>query len=181
MPQFGKPDATGRSSGALTGRRRKIGQPPKDEPWLWLTRELICSPSWRAMSVNTFRLISFLLMEHANHASRENGNLMATHEQLHASGLSKNLIRDAVLEAEFLGLLRYERGGRWARTNTPSRYRLTFYADRNGNPATNEWKAPTESAIHTWKTNRAEARSGARRCRRNKPKVVSISGRQSDL
>ncbi len=177
MPQFGKPDATGRSSGVHGGRRGKLSKPPAGGPWVWITRELLCSPSWRAMSTNTFRLISFLLIEHANHASQENGNLVATHEQLFESGLSKNLIRDAVLEAEFLGLIRYQRGGRWAGTNTPSRYRLTFYASADGAPASDEWRALTGPVIDTWKSNRASARNAGRR-RGKGPNVVSIVGQR---
>jgi hypothetical protein len=131
------------------------------------------------MGVNSSRLIFFLLMEHANHASQENGNLMATHEQLHASGLSKNLIRDAVLEAEFLGLLRCERGGRWAGKNTPSRYRLTFYPDAEGALATDEWRALTRPVIKTWKAKRATDRI-VRRRRRNELNVVSVNAQRAE-
>ncbi len=89
MPAFGKPDATGRSSGKRTGRAGKAHRPPKSEPWVWLTRELLASATWRAMSANTARLIDFLLVEHMNHAGTENGNLKATHEQLRAYGLTR--------------------------------------------------------------------------------------------
>ncbi len=113
MPAFGKPDATGRSSGKRTGRASKAHRPPKGEPFVCMTRELLVSVAWRARSANAARLIDFLLVEHMNHAGTENGNLKATHEQLRAYGLSANSIRDAVEEAEFLGLLQFERGGRW--------------------------------------------------------------------
>ena len=73
MPAFGKPYATGRSSGKLTGSDRKWRSPPKGEPWAWLTRELLCSPAWRAQGPNCRRLIDFLLIEHTNHAGTENG------------------------------------------------------------------------------------------------------------
>ena len=85
MPNFGKPDASGRSSGKLTGERKKLRQPPKGEPFVWLTRELLTSPAWRAMSPNAARLIDFLLVEHTNHAGTENGNLLATYDQLAVS------------------------------------------------------------------------------------------------
>ncbi len=129
MPDFGKPDATGRSSGKRTGRAARAHRPPKGEPWIWLTRELLISPAWRAHSTNTGRILDFLLVEHMNHAGTENGRLMATHEQLRGYGLNANSIRDAIDEAEFLGLIRSERGGRWAGTNRPSTYRLTFLPD----------------------------------------------------
>ena len=151
MSAFGKPDATGRSSGKRTGRASKAHRPPKDEPWIWLTRELLNSPAWRARSINTVRLIDFLCVEHMNHAGTENGNLMATYDQLVAYGLTRSAIRMAVEEAKFLGLIRFRRGGRWAGTNQPSIYRLTFLADRDGNPPTNEWKGKTEDEITAWK------------------------------
>ena len=163
MPALGKPDATGRSSGKRTGRAGKAHRPPKNEPWVWLTRELLASVAWRARSANTARLIDFLLVEHMNHAGTENGNLKATHEQLRAYGLSGNSIRDAVEEAEFLGLLQFERGGRWANTNQPSTYRLTFLPDREHNPPTDEWKRRTDDKIREWKAERKTRRSGRRK------------------
>ena len=126
-------------------------RPPKDEPWVWLTGELLNSPAWRARSINTVRLIDFLCIEHMNHAGTENGNLQATSDQLVAYGLTRSAIRMAVEEAKFLGLIRFRRGGRWAGTNQPSIYRLTFLADRDGNPPTNEWKGKAEDGISAWR------------------------------
>lgn len=141
MARFGKPDPTGRSSGIIGGREGKVRRPPAGEPWTWVTAELLTSASWRALSINGHRLIGFLMIEHMNHAGRENGRLRATHEQLRAYGLTADKIRRAVEECAELGLISFTRGGRWAGTNRPSTYRLTFYADANGNPATNDWKA----------------------------------------
>ena len=132
MPAFGKPDATGRSSGKLGGRERRINLPPEGEPWCWLTRELLTSPSWLSRSINCRRLIDFLLIEGCNHAGRENGALKATYDQLELFGLSRRLIRSAITEAEFLGLIRTEYGGYFGGVTECSEYRLTFYADRNG-------------------------------------------------
>ena len=162
MSGFGKPDATGRSSGKRTGRAGKAHRPPKDEPWVWLTRELLVSPAWRHQSVNTARLIAFLLIEHMNHAGTENGNLKATHEQLRIYGLGANSIRDAIEEAEFLGLVRFKRGGRWAGSNQPTQFRLTFQPDRDGNPPMNEWKRRTEEEIQRWQEDRKARRKGLR-------------------
>ncbi len=76
---------------------------------------------------------------------------MATYDQLVAYGLTRGAIRLAVEEAEFLGLIRVKRGGRWAGTNQPSIYRVTFLADRDGNPPSNEWKGKTEDGISAWR------------------------------
>jgi hypothetical protein len=176
MPSFGRPDATGRSSGIRTGRAGKAHRPPKDEPWVWETRALLSSPAWQAQSINAHRLIDFLKLEHMSHAGTENGNLKATHEQLRAFGLSANLIRDAIEEALFLGLIDFERGGRWAGTNQPSVFRLTFLADRNNNSPTNEWKSQTKEEIDTWRAARQTARRGHKKQKatlRSKSTVLS--------
>ena len=98
-------------------------------------------------------------IEHANHAGTENGNLMATHEQLVEFGLSRRLIADAIKELVFLGFVRVERG-RFVKdgVKAPNLYRLTFYAEAEGRPATNEWKGMTEEAIALWKPDRRRAK-----------------------
>lgn len=174
MPRFGKPDRTGRSSGIRTGRERHINSPPPGEPFALLTRELISSPAWRARSINCVRLIDFLLMEWMNHAGTENGDLKATYDQLVAYGLTRSEIRPATEEAEFLGLIRFERGGRWAGTNKPSRFRLTFYANKDGVPATNQWQAKTDEVIAEWMKDRVRHRQA-----RRTPKKYQIPGSTS--
>jgi len=162
---FGKHDATGRSSGIRAGRAGKAHRPPKKEPWIWLIRELLCSAAWRALSINGRRLLDFLMVEHMNHAGSENGNLAATYDQLVAWGLSRSEISSAIEEAEFLGLLRFKRGGRWGGTNLPSRYRLTFLPDRDDNPPSNEWKRRKEDQITEWRKERKQRREARRKWR----------------
>ena len=118
-------------------------------------------------SVNTARLIDFLLIEHRNHAGLENGNLKATYDQLVEYGLTRSEIKAAILEAGFLGLVKvtYE-GGRYAGNNQPSTYRLTFYADKEGGPATNQWKGKTIEAIGEWKQDQAAGKKRQRERRK---------------
>jgi hypothetical protein len=163
VPRFGRPNATGRSSGIRSGRQGRAHRPPEGEPWVWLTRDLLASPAWRARSVNTARLLDFLMIEHMNHGGNENGNLVATHTQLREYGLNANAIREAVEEAAFLGLIRFERGGRWAGSNQPSRYRLTFLAGHDDNKPTNEWKRVTDQQIEQWFEGRRKIRRGKRK------------------
>ena len=155
---FGKPDATGRSSGKHTGHDRKLRSPPKGEPFVWLTRDMLASPAMRAMSLTARRLLDFLLLEDMSHAGSENGNLMATQNQLTAFGLTRRLIAGAIRELVFLGLVRVDHG-RLTRggVTTPNLFRLTFYADAEGHPATNEWKGTTNEAIAVWKADRKRA------------------------
>ena len=146
---FGKPDATGRSSGKLTGKRlKKLLGPPDDQPWCWLPRELITSPAWQARSITLVRIINALLADHMSHAGQENGNLKATYDQLVASGAGRRFINDAIAEGVFFGLIRVDPGGRWADSNQPSTYRLTWlYSIPTNTPATNDWKRVTKEDI----------------------------------
>ena len=156
---FGKPDHTGRSTGKPLGWLKKLKRVPAGEPFVWLTYELITSAAWRARSINTIRLIDDLLADYMRHGRAENGNLMATYDQQVASGSSRRLINDAIEEGTFLGLITVELGGRWADTNVPSRFRLTWLVDdRDYSPATNQWKGKTEEAIKKWQEKRREKR-----------------------
>lgn len=169
-----KADATGRSTGKVAGRQGRINRPPKGEAFVWLNRDLLASASWRLQSINCRRLIDALLLDHMAHAGTENGNLMATYDQLVEFGAGRRHIRRAIEEAEYLGLIRYSPGGRWAGTNQPSRFRLTFYADKDGTPPTNEWKSRTEEEIKNWKSKRAEL-AEARRSYSRKQNAGSLS------
>ncbi len=146
-----------------TKHERKVLGPPKDEPWVWETSELLSSAAWRAMSTNTRKLIDFLLIEHSNHAGTENGRLIATHSQLAAYGLTPCHIGEAINEAEFLGLIRVKRGGRRNLTNQPSTYRLTWIGNREYAPPTNEWKGITEDDVKSWKADRTKQRKAKRK------------------
>lgn len=167
MDTYGKPNETGRNSGKLTAAGREIFGPPKGEPWTWQPIELLASPAWRHRSVNAAKLIDFLMIEHQNHAGRENGNLKATYDQLTDYGLTRSRIKAAILEAGFLGLVKvtYE-GGMYAGNNQPSTYRLTFYASRDAAPATNEWKGKTIEAIGEWKQDQAASKKRQRERRK---------------
>ena len=136
MPNRGKPNATGRSSGKLNGRFRKMLGPPEGEPWVWLTAEMLASDAWRSLSVNARRLLEFLMIEHTNHGGAENGALKAPYEQLERFGMSANLIASAIREVELHGLVACERHG----MRIVSTYRLTWLPDRDGNPPTNNWR-----------------------------------------
>lgn len=102
-----------------------------------------------------------------SHAGKENGNLMATHEQLIEWGIGKQYISDAIDEGVFLGLIRVKRGGRWAGRNDASKYRLTYYPDRDGNPATNEWKPKTEAEIKEWRRKNSQRKKIKKAARKN--------------
>lgn len=149
-----KADATGRSSGKVPGRKGKNIRPPKGKPWVWHTGELLVSPAWRAQSINCRRLLDCLEVDHMNHAGTENGKLMATHDQLREWGIGGRHIRPAIEEAEFLGFITVQRGGRWGCTNTPSTFRLTYLPCRDNFPPSNDWERRTKEEIAAWKAER---------------------------
>ena len=39
-------------------KNSKINNPPKDQPWIWLTSELISSLAWRSMGINCQKLVN---------------------------------------------------------------------------------------------------------------------------
>ena len=171
MAISGKPNRTGRSSGAYSARGRKTFGPPTDEPWIWFPTVLLYSTPWRATRLNTRKLIDFLMIEHRNHAGLENGNLKATHGQLVAHGPRRENIRDSIDEAEALGLVRVARASRRRATH----YGLTFYASAGGTPPTNEWKAVDDDDVQRWRGEMVR-RNIARRAKRKKQKSSAETG-----
>jgi len=141
----------GRASKRTNQDRKFNGPPKKNNPWIWLTAELLNSIAWRSMGINCSRLIFRLLIEHCNHHSLENGRLISTYKQLSEYGLTKSKIRKAIDEAEALGLVRHKRGRKIEALNQPNSYRLTFYADDERGHATNEWKSVTKEKIRKWR------------------------------
>ena len=144
MSKFGRANATGRSSGKLAAQDRKLLGPPPGKPWTWLPCDLMASDAWRGMSYPCRRLIDFLMIEHCNHAGRENGNLQATYEQLSRNGISRKRIAGAIREAVERGLVEVtQRGGLYGLNSnrTTSRYRLTWIGTlQPACTATNEWQ-----------------------------------------
>lgn len=128
---------------------RKTSMLPKDERWVVLTLGLVQSPAWCGMSINCRRLIDFLLCDHMNHGGKENGGLKATYDQLVIFGLPRTHIASAIREAEYLRLIRVERGRRYAGANQPSIYELTFFRKQRPHPAapTNDWKKTTDEDV----------------------------------
>ena len=150
-----------------TSRDKKMYGPPQGEPWIWLSTELLLSDVWRSMSINCYKLIFHLLIEHSNHAGHENGRLLSTYQQLQDYGLTRNKIRSVIEEAEFLGVIRHRRARKVEALNQPNSYRLTFYADDENGYATNEWKSITKKKIEKWKVKTGQLRKNRENYKRN--------------
>jgi hypothetical protein len=114
----------------------KANGPPKGEAWVWLTRELLASDAWRAMSGKARKAVDFLLLEHMSHGGRANGKLKAPHRQLRKFGIGTAFTGPAMLECEQLGLIDSHRGG--GRVATV--YTLTWLPLHDGTQASNRWR-----------------------------------------
>jgi hypothetical protein len=85
--------------------RRKRNRPPPDQPWIWLTRELLESEAWRTASIHVRRLIERLLVEHMAHGGTENGRLICTYADLTKAGIRRQRIPDVIRDAIQRGLI----------------------------------------------------------------------------
>lgn len=57
--------------------REKRNRPPQDEPWIWVSRELLESDAWTTAPIWTIRFVHRVMTEHMNHAGTENGYLQS--------------------------------------------------------------------------------------------------------
>ena len=114
--------------------------PPKGEPWIWLTREVLTSPAWRGLGINARRAMDFLLREHMAHAGRNNGLLVAPREQLIEWGVGARHISGAIAELKKSGLVDVEHSvGR-----RPNRYTLNWLQLHDGGEPAQRWRTASE-------------------------------------
>lgn len=137
-------DATGRSTGRATGnsRARQAMRPPPDQPWAWLSRDLLESHAWRALTANGRRLIDRVMLEHMAHGGAENGTLAVTYADLAAWGIRVNSIAPTIAEVVALGLIDHRAGrpSHIAGKGHPQVFKLAWLPDCEGGPATDGWK-----------------------------------------
>lgn len=151
-------NATGRSTNVPADARfREMLGPPKDQPWAWMTREMLESPAYVGLSRAALLSLSRLQLEHMAHAGRENGALIVTYEQFIEYGVAKNGIASAIRELEEAGFAQVMvRGGKsFGTVNVPSQYRLTWLPDFNGNKPTHEWRRKQREFSDTLKRGQA--------------------------
>ena len=157
-------NAKGRSTGKLTPAAEKYLK--AEPPFVWISGELLNSPVWRALGLNSMRLINRIMLEHCQHGGIDNGKLPVTHADFEAYGLTRNFVAAAVQETEFLGLVRCKRGGRFGDAKKASIYRLTWIGTVEA-PATNEWKGVTIGMIENWQMQQRQLRLAKRQKRQN--------------
>jgi hypothetical protein len=106
------------------------------EPFVILPRDLLRSDAWRSLGINERRLIDFLLLEHMRHAGKQNGNLKAPRQQLHAFGIGTHFVSAAIQSTEERGLIQCHRAGMRVATT----YALTWLPTCDGVPPTHAWR-----------------------------------------
>lgn len=123
--------------------REARNRPPPDEPWIWLTRQLIEFDAWRSMSRAARLVVDRIMLEHMAHAGTENGNLVVTYADFVKFGVRRESLPVAIADAAARGLITVTERGR-ASTGPdrwPSRYALGWLPLFDGAPALNRWKA----------------------------------------
>ncbi len=147
-------NSTGRSTARASDSkfRERLG-PPKEEPWIWFTREMLESPAFRSLSQPAKQCLFRICIENMNHAGRENGALTVTYDDFVAYGVRRSSIAEAIRELEEAGFLADTFRGGLAHgvAKVASRYRLTWLADRDGRKATNDWREFIEKIPQTRK------------------------------
>jgi hypothetical protein len=112
------------------------------EPWVPHRRSMLESPAWRMLPHLARQLLSRIELELMRHAGKDNGQLVATYDDLAKYALCQNprAIAQAVRQAEALGFIIVTRGiGGIGATRQPNHFRLTYLPGQNGGPATDEW------------------------------------------
>ena len=154
----------------LRKEKQAFLSPPPGQPWIWLARDMLESPAYRALSRAGHQLLARLMVEHCNHAGKENGRLAVSWDAFQAAGLHRSVIGQTLDEVTRLGFVRVVEEGRrgyGAALGRRTTYRLTFagvVGDNSGLP-TNEWatisRAETRSIMAA--VREAERKRRARR------------------
>jgi GNAT superfamily N-acetyltransferase len=168
-----------KSKARTTTSAKRENRPPPDMPWIWLTREMLEAPAWRAMPIHARRVVERVCIEHMAHAGTANGNLTVTYRDYRAYGIGQRRIRKAIEIAEALGWIEVTVRGRrsFEAERYPSRYALTWLPQPAlGRHATNRWRQ-----ITTPESARAVLRQAIERCRPQGKRPLRIPRRQPAL
>jgi hypothetical protein len=138
---------TGRSTQKpARSREQKIKGPPKGEPFVCLTLQLIESDAVRTLSNAETKILFRLIAEHMKHAGRDNGRLPCTYDDFVRYGVRRKSIRPALESLEKRGLIRRVRKGHLVpgrEGGAPSLFLLTFLPHNisgDWQVATGDWK-----------------------------------------
>ena len=122
--------------------REKRNQPPKNQPWVWVSREMLESDAWRTMPINTRRFVERLMLEQMAHAGKENGKLPCTYNDCIAWGIPRELVGRSQKDAVTRGLVYLaERGNASPRQGRrPNVWGLGWLPGYDGSTAPDKWR-----------------------------------------
>jgi hypothetical protein len=162
-------------------------RPPKGEPWIWLTREMLSSPAWRALTPAALKVVKRVMLEHMAHAFTANGNLVVTYSDFREYGVRNRTVRTAIAIAEALGWLDVTVRGKasFEDQRYPSRYALTWLPQPgSGKPASNRWRgiktdqaaqAVVKDALTRREAERDERAARRRKGQTRKPRLKAVA------
>jgi hypothetical protein len=152
--------------------------------WVWLTREMLESPAWRATPLYARQVVDRIVIEHLKHCGYDNGRLPVTYEDFEKYGIRRKSIKDGITIAQALGWIDITVRGRpsFESYRYCSRYALTWLPQpKNSIVTTNRWKRiqtdeQAEAAIRRAMTGREQERdqraAKGLRGQTRKPKIV---------
>jgi hypothetical protein len=106
-------------------------------------REMIESPSYRALSLQARKILRRLEIEHCAHGGAENGRLPCTYNDFVKYGCWREGISRALVEATALGFVQVMSIGKRSYGDIPgkaSTYRLTYLPTHDSAAPTHEWR-----------------------------------------
>jgi hypothetical protein len=106
-----------------------------------MIRSLLESDALASLSKAARRCLDRILLEHLDHAGKENGGLPVTYSDFEAFGVRHASIKAALTELEASGIIECVKRGRggYGEYRRPSVFRLTFLPTKEGGP-THEWR-----------------------------------------
>lgn len=124
---------------------KKLNRAPDGEEggWGWITREMLESEAFIALSPSALRVLMRLWIEHMADGGQENGRLPCTYDDFQRYGVRRSSIKRAIMLVVALGFADIEIEGRAGHGvgRAPTTFRLTWLPVRDGSRATNRWKA----------------------------------------
>jgi hypothetical protein len=150
--------------------------------FVWLSREMLESPAWRALSWQARKVLDRLSLENMYHGGKDNGHLPCRYEDFIQYGCRKHAVSAALIEVDVLGFAKTVTLGTRAIGDIPgkaSTYRLTWLSTHNpAAPETNEWRrfktvAEAKAAVRRALKERSEWLDKAKGSPRNRQKKFS--------
>jgi hypothetical protein len=153
-------------------KTRHMRRKNKNKGFVMLSAAMLRSPAWRVLSLTGHRILARIIIEHCDHAGKDNGALPVTHQQFRQFGIHDHAVGPGIREVVALGFTEITRRGRAgnAEFRSPTLFRVTFLRTSSAE-ATNEW-----AKIET--TEEAEATAAMARASTPERKPKRVGGKR---